>query len=79
LSLNLLLPERIHNEELGNGPHKGKPFKKEDFIEMLQLYYQKRGWDKNGIPGEDTLKRLGLLTVKKSLWIVFRTVKAQVL
>ena len=45
---NLLLPERIHNEELGNGPHKGKPFKKEDFIEMLQLYYQKRGWDKNG-------------------------------
>jgi len=61
------LPERIHNEGLKNGPHKGKPFKKDDFFKMLQLYYQKRGWDENGIPEESTLKRLGLLTVKNSL------------
>jgi aldehyde:ferredoxin oxidoreductase len=27
---------------------------------MLDLYYKKRGWDKNGVPTEPTLKRLGL-------------------
>jgi aldehyde:ferredoxin oxidoreductase len=30
---------------------------------MLGLYYEKRGWDKNGIPTEATLKRLGLTEV----------------
>ncbi|MCG8633084.1 MAG: aldehyde ferredoxin oxidoreductase family protein [Desulfobacterales bacterium] len=58
------LPERIHKEGLQNGPHKGKPFVKGDFAEMLRLYYEKRGWDENGVPTEETLERLGLLSVK---------------
>jgi aldehyde:ferredoxin oxidoreductase len=45
----------------------GKSFAKDYFIKMLQLYYQKRGWDKNGIPEDDTLERLGLLPIKKLL------------
>ena len=61
------LPERIHTEGLENGPHEGKPFKKDDFMAMLQLYYQKRGWDQDGIPRDDTLTRLGLLSIKNTL------------
>jgi aldehyde:ferredoxin oxidoreductase len=31
-----------------------------DFQAMLDRYYQLRGWDKNGIPTPETLRRLGL-------------------
>ncbi len=33
-----------------------------DFEAMLDRYYRLRGWDENGIPTSETLRRLGLET-----------------
>ncbi|MBC7112548.1 MAG: hypothetical protein H5T34_00760, partial [Candidatus Methanomethyliales bacterium] len=32
----------------------------EDFEKLLNLYYEIRGWNKEGIPTEDTIKNLDL-------------------
>jgi aldehyde:ferredoxin oxidoreductase len=34
---------------------------------MLDSYYQKRGWNKNGVPKRETLERLGLIDVASQL------------
>jgi aldehyde:ferredoxin oxidoreductase len=53
-------PARWFDEPATKGPQKGQKLDRQQFDSMLSLYYQKRGWDKNGIPTEATLKRLGL-------------------
>lgn len=37
-----------------------KTLTKEDVDQLLDDYYEERGWDKNGVPTKTTLKRLGL-------------------
>jgi aldehyde:ferredoxin oxidoreductase len=32
----------------------------EDFEKSLDLYYELRGWDKDGVPTKETLEKLGL-------------------
>jgi aldehyde:ferredoxin oxidoreductase len=54
------LTYRIMNEEIPRGPSKGQRTPPEKLQEMLDEYYSLRGWDKNGIPEQSTLKRLGL-------------------
>jgi aldehyde:ferredoxin oxidoreductase len=56
-------PARWFDEPATKGPQKGHKLDRQQFDSMLSLYYQKRGWDKNGIPTETTLKRLGLSDV----------------
>lgn len=51
------LPERFLNEPAPNGNSKGAVFEMEP---MLNEYYAERGWNSNGIPESDTLRRLGL-------------------
>ncbi|KGO14955.1 aldehyde:ferredoxin oxidoreductase [Clostridium botulinum] len=51
------LPKRLLKEPIPEGPSKGYVHK---LSELLPEYYAVRGWDKNGIPTEDTLKKLGL-------------------
>ncbi|AVP62095.1 aldehyde ferredoxin oxidoreductase [Clostridium botulinum] len=51
------LPKRLLKEPIPEGPSKGYVHK---LSELLPEYYTVRGWDKNGIPTEDTLKKLGL-------------------
>lgn len=51
------LPKRLLKEPILEGPSKGCVHK---LSELLPEYYAVRGWDKNGIPTEDTLKKLGL-------------------
>ena len=51
------LPKRLLKEPIPEGPSKGCVHK---LSELLPEYYAIRGWDKNGIPSEDTLKKLGL-------------------
>jgi len=55
------LPPRILEEVPMEGPAKGKVLNREVLERMLDEYYELRGWDKNGIPTQETLKRLGLL------------------
>jgi aldehyde:ferredoxin oxidoreductase len=53
-------PARWFEEPTTKGPLKGSKLDKTQFDSMLSLYYEKRGWDKNGIPTSATLTRLGL-------------------
>ena len=54
------LPEKIMNQPLEKGPHAGNVFKKEDFKTAKKLFYQLRGWDQKGVPGQKKLAQLGL-------------------
>lgn len=51
------LPERILKEPLPEGPGKGMVCHLE---EMLDLYYQVRGWTRDGVPTQEKLRELGL-------------------
>ena len=53
------LPPRLINEEIKDGPSKGSRIAQEDLDYMLDEYYTERGWDKNGIPTKEKLKKLG--------------------
>jgi len=50
------LPERMHGNRLDTGWKIGR----EDFDRLLDMYYDLRGWNNNGIPTGDTLKKLAL-------------------
>lgn len=55
------LPDRIKNDPLKHGLSKGEVISQEDLDFMLDEYYECRGWDKNGVPGKEKLKELGLI------------------
>jgi len=44
------LPYKVWANPPLTGPNAGKVIEKEDFQKLLSLYYQKRGWNENGIP-----------------------------
>jgi aldehyde:ferredoxin oxidoreductase len=52
------LPERLRKDAAKTGPAKGKVAEVE---KMMPEYYSLRGWSTEGVPTEDTLKRLGLV------------------
>ncbi len=58
---NDTLPYRIMHEGLSEGGTLGHFISSEDLNVMLNEYYAARGWDENGVPKDETLKRLGLL------------------
>lgn len=51
------LPDRFLREPLNEGPARGRVV---DLETMLKEYYFVRGWDEEGVPKPETLKRLGL-------------------
>ncbi len=53
-------PDRVFNDPIKTGPHAGKVLNRDEFREILDIYYQRRGWDKDGIPTDETLKASGL-------------------
>jgi aldehyde:ferredoxin oxidoreductase len=60
-------PARWFEEPLTKGDFKGAKLNREKYEAMLQLYYQKRGWDNRGIPTKATLAKLGLQDVTTEL------------
>ena len=54
------LPQRFFKEEHLSGIFKGKIMSEEIFSQWLDVYYDKRGWNREGVPTEDKLKELGL-------------------
>jgi aldehyde:ferredoxin oxidoreductase len=44
------LPYKVWANPPLTGPNAGKVIDQKDFQELLSLYYQKRGWDEDGIP-----------------------------
>lgn len=57
------LPERFFNEVIIDGTSKGQSIPREEFTEMLNEYYEARGWDKDGIPTREKLEALSLENV----------------
>ncbi len=53
------LPEKIH-KPIPKGVSKGSYVSEEEEKEMLEDYFNARGWDKNGIPKKEKLKELGI-------------------
>ena len=53
-------PMRWFKEPLTEGPLKGSVLDLDKYNAMLDIYYQKRGWNKNGVPTKETLGKLGL-------------------
>ena len=60
-------PPRWFEEPLTKGSLKGAKLDRTKYDKMLQMYYEKRGWDERGIPRESTLANLGLGNVAKEL------------
>jgi aldehyde:ferredoxin oxidoreductase len=56
-------PYRTFNEPVPKGPFKGKMLQRSQYDQLLNSYYELRGWDINGIPKKDTLIRLGLADI----------------
>jgi aldehyde:ferredoxin oxidoreductase len=62
------LPERLMTEPIKAGASKGQVISAEDLNQMLDEYYQERGWDiKTGIPTREKLNELGLGYVAEQL------------
>ncbi|MCD6488817.1 MAG: aldehyde ferredoxin oxidoreductase family protein [Desulfurococcales archaeon] len=53
-------PMRWFKEPLTKGPFKGWKLDLEKYEKMLELYYKLRGWNTNGVPTKETLKKLNL-------------------
>ena len=51
------LPYKMHSRPALRGPNAGKVIDREKFQKLLSLYYNKRGWDENGIPTAEVEKR----------------------
>jgi len=48
-------PDRVFNLPMTEGPHAGKVLKREEYEEILDIYYAKRGWTKEGLVDEKKL------------------------
>ncbi|MGB9740737.1 MAG: aldehyde ferredoxin oxidoreductase family protein [Candidatus Bathyarchaeia archaeon] len=59
-------PPRFY-EPLPSGPYKGKTISKTEVENEIARYYEAVGWDENGIPKTEVLKKLGLNDVDKAL------------
>lgn len=58
------LPERFYKEPtpIGLPLVKGKTLDKNKINKLIEEYYEIHGWDNNGIPTEETMKKLGIET-----------------
>ena len=56
-------PPRLMKEEIKGGASKGQKISQTDLDEMLDEYYDARGWDKTGTPTVAKLKELGITKV----------------
>ncbi len=54
------LPERFGAEAIPDGPTKGRILTPQMYNQMLDEYYRERGWDAEGRPARETVRRLGL-------------------
>ena len=59
-------PLRFH-EPLPSGPYKGRKVQKNKFNTEKKKYYKAVGWNDNGIPKPNQLKKLGLEDVNRVL------------
>jgi aldehyde:ferredoxin oxidoreductase len=51
-------PPRVFEVPIPDGPQAGKVLSREEYEKILDIYYEKRGWDKEGIPSPEIQKRV---------------------
>ena len=61
------LPHKVMHEPIPEGPHKGMRCPPEELEAMKDEFYGIRGWDGNGVPTSETLRRLKLDDVAEAL------------
>ncbi len=61
------LPDRFFEDKVLYGPTEGETLSRREFEEELDRYYDVRGWDEEGIPLKNTLKRLDLQDVAEDI------------
>jgi aldehyde:ferredoxin oxidoreductase len=59
-------PPRFY-EPLPSGPYKGKTTNRKEFESYKKRYYAAAGWDENGVPTSETLRKLELEDVDRRL------------
>jgi aldehyde:ferredoxin oxidoreductase len=65
------IPSRFY-EPLPTGPYKGKAADRTNVKQKIEKYYEQAGWDKDGIPTKETLRRLNLDDVDEALEFVHK-------
>jgi len=60
-------PARLYEDPIADGPSQGHALSRDDIENLLNWYYEARGWDQNGIPTRETLARVGLPEVVEDL------------
>jgi aldehyde:ferredoxin oxidoreductase len=60
-------PPRFSQEPVPDGPNEGHYLTRKELDILLDEYYAARGWDENGIPTGETLRRAGLADVADAL------------
>ncbi|MEB3764690.1 MAG: aldehyde ferredoxin oxidoreductase C-terminal domain-containing protein, partial [Desulfurococcales archaeon] len=53
-------PVKWFKQPLTKGPYAGAKLDKDKFEELLDHYYDLRGWDRRGVPKKETLEKLHL-------------------
>jgi len=62
-----LPPARLYEDPIADGPNQGHVLSREDIDNLLNWYYEARGWNQNGIPTRETLLQVGLPEVVEDL------------
>lgn len=60
-------PRRFMSESVPDGPNQGYCISRQEVDVLLDEYYALRGWDQNGIPKAETLRKVGLVDVADSM------------
>jgi len=53
-------PAKWFKQPLTRGPLKGARLDYDGYNQLLDYYYEIRGWDRRGVPTRETLRKLGL-------------------
>ena len=64
---------RITPQPIPDGPAKGRYCTKKDLNEMLDTFYDLRGWNRDGVPTNEKLTELGLIEEIIQLFRTFET------
>ena len=64
-----ILPGRVFDEPIPKGPSEGQKISRKNFEESIDIYYQLRGWSKDGVPTQKKLEDLGLGKAAKEIGI----------
>jgi len=63
------LPGRVFEEPIPKGPSEGHKISRQKFEEAIDIYYELRGWSKDGIPTKKKLEDLGLKKAAQEIGI----------